>query len=123
MSLLDDKPLNWNNADLQMLRGVLIAAYPNRPATEDLANTANIEPGTFPLRDNMFATWTSLFDVMALQGKLRTLIEKAAEDKAVAGFHAVFKQMLALPGIRFRRRLYSSIREDHSSTATISATT
>jgi hypothetical protein len=98
MSLLDDNPLNWDNADLQKLLGAFIEAYPDSEAAKILAKAAGIEPGTFPIREDMLKTWTALIDAMARQGKLRTLVEKAAEDDQVAGWRAVFEGLLALPG-------------------------
>jgi V8-like Glu-specific endopeptidase len=94
MSFLDQHPLDFTRPEVLQLRDLFVLVY-NRPvAAEELAESAGIAPGTFPLHDNMRTTWTELTKVMALQGKLRTMVEKAVADPAIAAYKQRFQDML-----------------------------
>jgi len=94
MSFLDQPSVNWTLPEVTELRDLFVSAYLWRDSALDLANSASIVPGTFPLHDNMRTTWTKLMEVMAHQGKLRTMVEKAADDPTIAGYQVRFRDML-----------------------------
>src|SRR5690606_23758309 len=51
--------------------------------------------GTFPINlDNMRLIWTELLTVLAKQGKLRKLVERAAEDEEAGVYQIRFADML-----------------------------
>jgi S1-C subfamily serine protease len=91
---LDQHPLDFTRPEVPQLRDLFVLAYRRLPAAEELADKAGIVPGMFPLHDNMRTTWTELIKVMALQGKLRTMVEKAAEDPTIATYQQRFQDML-----------------------------
>jgi V8-like Glu-specific endopeptidase len=94
MSFLDQPGVDWTRPESTELRDLFVLAYPWRDSAVDLANSAGIAPGTFPIHDNMRTTWTKLMEVMARQGKLRTMVEKAAEDPTIVGYQVRFQNML-----------------------------
>lgn len=94
MSYLDEHPLDFTRPETPQLRDLFVLAYRRPTSAEELADEAGIVPGTFPLHDNMRTTWTELIKTMALQGKLRRLVELAAEDATVAAFQPRFREML-----------------------------
>lgn len=95
MSFLDQHPLDFTRPEVSQLRDLFLAAYRRRNAAEQLADLAGITLGTFPEENNMRLTWTELINVMALQGKLRKMVESAAADETVAAFQPQFQAMLA----------------------------
>jgi Trypsin-like peptidase domain/Effector-associated domain 1 len=94
MTFVDEVPQDWTSPELPELRDLLVLAYRRPTAAEQLADAADIVPGMFPLYDNMRTTWTELIKVMGGQKKLRTLVEKAAEDPAAAAYAPRFQEML-----------------------------
>lgn len=94
MSYLDQNPLDFTRSEVTHLRDLFVLAYRRREAAEELADYAGIEPGTFPLYDNMRTIFTELIKVMALQGKLRSMVEKAAHDPTISKYQPQFLEML-----------------------------
>jgi V8-like Glu-specific endopeptidase len=94
VSFLDEHPLNFSRPELPALRDLLVAAYPYEDAARELAEYAGIEVGTFPMHKNMRLTWTELIRVMSKQGKLRTMVERAAGDQTVSAYRGRFAEML-----------------------------
>ena len=94
MTFLDEVPQDWTRPELPELRDLLVLAYRRPTTAEQLADTADIVPGMFPLHDNMRSIWTELIKVMGNQGKLRALVENAAEDPAAAAYEPRFREML-----------------------------
>jgi S1-C subfamily serine protease len=94
MSYLDQYPLDFTRPEVPQLRDLFVLAYRRPVAAEELADSSGIEPGTFPLYDNMRTTFTELIKVMALQGRLRTMVEKAAEDPTIPTYQPRFLDML-----------------------------
>jgi V8-like Glu-specific endopeptidase len=92
--ILDEPALDWTRPEVIELRDSLVLAYGKPEAAEHLAQATGLAPGTFPLHDNMRVTWTELVRETASQGKLRTLVEKAAVDPAAAGFRERFADLL-----------------------------
>lgn len=80
MSYLDQHPLDWTRPEVSQLRDLFVLAYRRLASAEEIAESAGIVPGTFPIHSNMRITWTELTKVMALQGKLRTMVQAAAND-------------------------------------------
>jgi S1-C subfamily serine protease len=94
MTFLDEVPQDWSRPELVELRDLFVLAYRRPTAAEQLADQAGIVPGTFPVHDNMRMTWTELLREMGNQGKLRTLVTKAAGDPAAAAYQPRFDEML-----------------------------
>ena len=94
MSILDQPSVDWTCPKATELRDLFVSAYLWEDSAVDLANSAGIVPGTFQLHVNMRTTWTRLIEVMARQGKLRAMVEKAADDATIAGFEIRFQEML-----------------------------
>ena len=94
MSFLQDVPQDWTQPRLPALRDLFVQAYRRPAAAEDLADAAGIVPGTFPYYDNMRLTWTALIKVMGDQGRLTTLVERAAADPGAASYRSRFQEML-----------------------------
>ncbi len=81
MSFLDEHTLDLTRPEVPELRNLFVSAYPFLSGAQELAETAGIRPGMFPLQDNMRATWYELIKVMSRQGKLRRMVEIAAADE------------------------------------------
>jgi S1-C subfamily serine protease len=94
MTFLDDVPQDWTRLELPELRDLFVLAYRRPTAAEQLADTAGIVPGTFPLHDNMRMIWHELIQEMGNQGKLRAMVETAAKDPAAAAYAPRFQEML-----------------------------
>lgn len=94
VSFLDQHPLDFTRPEVSQLRDLFVAAYRRPAAAEELAESAGIVLGTYPLYDNMRTTWTELIKVMALQGKLRTMVAKAAQDPTTETYRQRFQEML-----------------------------
>ena len=94
MNFLDEAPLDWTRPELVQLRDLFVLAYKRLTAAEQLAESAGIVPGTFPIYDNMRTTWYALIQEMSNQGKLRSLVEKAAADPTIGAFQQRFAEML-----------------------------
>jgi hypothetical protein len=94
MSYLDQHPLDFTRPDVRQLRDLFVLAYGWPAAAKELSDVAGIASGTFPLHDNMRTTWTELIKVMALQGKLREMVVRAASDPTVAAYQQRFRDML-----------------------------
>lgn len=95
MALLDS-PLNWNDQTLEKLWSTLIVAYSSELKAKDLADMVGLTPGTFPIGSNMREIWKGLVEVLAAQGRLRALIERARDDPVVTQFRVVFTDALIL---------------------------
>jgi hypothetical protein len=95
MSFLDEVPLSLSRREVRELRDLFVLAYRRESAAEQLADSAGLVPGTFPLLDNMRLVWTELLRETANQGILRELVEEAAEDRAARAYQSRFKEMLA----------------------------
>jgi S1-C subfamily serine protease len=94
VNFLDEIPPDWTRPELSELRDVFVLAYARPRAAEQLAEAADIVPGTFPLYNDMRMTWRELIRVMGNQGKLRALVQKAASDPAAAAYAPRFREML-----------------------------
>src|SRR4029079_5241855 len=94
MSFLDDVPLDWARPEVQQLRDLFVLAYKHPYEAEQLTASAGIAPGTFPTQGNMRNIWREAIIEMSNQGRLRTLVEKAAADPTVAAFQPRFAEML-----------------------------
>ncbi|MAT42194.1 MAG: hypothetical protein CL609_07620 [Anaerolineaceae bacterium] len=93
MSFIDEHPLDWPRPEVPQLRDLFVRAYKREINAEGIADLAGIVPGTFPYHDNMRTTWTELMNVMALQGKLRKMVEVASNDPTTA-YQQRFAEML-----------------------------
>jgi Trypsin-like peptidase domain/Effector-associated domain 1 len=94
MTFLDKLPQDWSRPELNELRDLLVLAYPHSMDAEMLAMDVGLAPGTFPIQQNMRASWTALIVELGNQGKLRLLVEHAAEDPRVAAVHSRLEEML-----------------------------
>jgi S1-C subfamily serine protease len=94
MSFVDEPRQDWSRPELPALRDLLVLAYPTVSGARDLADTADLYPGTFPIEADLRAIWTQLIRVLGLQGQLRKLIEVAAADATTAGYNRSFREML-----------------------------
>jgi S1-C subfamily serine protease len=94
VSFLTDLPQDWTRPELPTLRDLFVMAYRRPTSAEHLADVAGIVPGTFPYRDTMRQTWTALVKVMGNQGKLPSLVERAAADPEAAAYRPRFQEML-----------------------------
>ncbi|MAT42192.1 MAG: hypothetical protein CL609_07610 [Anaerolineaceae bacterium] len=84
-NFLDNHPPDWTNPEeIQRLNEYLIGYANNKPdRLLHLAQLAGIANGTFPENDAIFKMSRELIEEMALQRKLRTLVEVAAEQDTV----------------------------------------
>ncbi|MEM7533228.1 MAG: trypsin-like peptidase domain-containing protein [Chloroflexota bacterium] len=94
MNFIDEHPLNFSRPEVIQLRDLFVSSYRRLRAAEQLADDAGIVAGTFPYRDDMRTTWTDLMNVMSLQGKLRTMIERAVQDPTTTRYHEQFRGFL-----------------------------
>jgi S1-C subfamily serine protease len=94
VNFLDEHPQDWTRPELPQLRDLFVLAYKRPSAAEELADSAGIVPGTFPMYPNMRTTWYELIRVMGDQGKLRAMVEKAAADPTTGAFQQRFAEML-----------------------------
>jgi S1-C subfamily serine protease len=94
-TFLDELPLDWTRPELRELRDLFVLAYRRPTAAEQLAESAAIVPGTFPFHPDMRSTWTELIKVMGDQGRLRPMVDAAADDPAAAAYQERFKEMLS----------------------------
>lgn len=94
MTFLDEAPLDLTRPEVAELRDLFVLAYRRPAAAEQLADAAGLVPGMFPLLDNMRLIWTELLRVLANQGRLRKLVEKAHVDPSVAAYQQRFGEML-----------------------------
>lgn len=94
MSFLDEVPLKWTHPEVQELRDLFVIAYRRPAEAEQLADSAGLVPGMFPLHDNMRLIWTALLAEMANQGKLRNLVTLASNDATKSAFQQRFAEML-----------------------------
>ena len=94
MSFLDKVPQDWTRPELPELRDLLVLAFRTPAAAEQIADEAGIVAGTFPNYPTVRSTWTALIKVLGDQGRLRSLVEKAAVDPTAAAYHTRFGDML-----------------------------
>src|SRR5262245_20549142 len=94
MSFLDEASQDWSRPELPTLRDLFVLAFRRLSVVEQLANEAGIVPGTFPIANNLRSTWTQLIEVMGDQGRLRSLVEKAAHDATISAYSQRFREML-----------------------------
>ena len=95
---LDDHPQDWENPEYEELRNLLVdcAGSDGMTFLKNLADSAGITSGTFPERTNdLRTTCTALIKEMGRQGKLRDLVEKAAEEPT--RYTEQFAKMLEQP--------------------------
>jgi S1-C subfamily serine protease len=95
MTFLEAVPQDWSTPELRELRDLFVLAYRRPTVAEQVAEAAGIVPGTFPHYADLRTTWTELIKVMGNQGRLRTLVEAAANDPAAAAYRMRFNEMLS----------------------------
>ena len=95
MTFLDEVPQDWSRPELRELRDLFVLAYRRPTVVEQVADAAGIVAGTFPHYPDLRTTWTELIKVMADQGRLRPLVETAAQDPAAAAYRPRFAEMLS----------------------------
>jgi V8-like Glu-specific endopeptidase len=95
MNFLDRVPLDYSRPEVNELRDLFVLAYRRQEAAEQLADSAGLVPGMFPLHSNLRLIWTDLLTVMANQGRLRVLVKKASEDPTASAYQERFRDMLS----------------------------
>lgn len=94
MSFLDVVPQRWSDPELPALRDLCVLAFGTVTRARELAEAAEIHPGTFPEGRNARAVWTALLKELGNQGKLRHLVRLAAEDPEASAYREGFLDML-----------------------------
>ncbi|MBH0775007.1 trypsin-like serine peptidase [Nocardia bovistercoris] len=93
-NFLDRLPVAWSTPEPPELRDLLVVGFRRVEALESLAEEAGIVPGTFPFAYDVRSTCHKLIETMASQGKLRTLVENAAQSPLAGAFKDRFREML-----------------------------
>jgi hypothetical protein len=94
MSYLDDVPQVWARPELPALRDLCVSAFRSVDEAETLADEAGLAPGTFPAGRNARAVWTALIKELGRQGRLRALVQLAAQDPSARSYGPRFEEML-----------------------------
>ncbi len=93
-NFLDQPVQDWSKPQLPELRDILVLAFRRIGALEALAADASILEGTFPISHDVRSTCYELIRTMGDQGKLRLLVEKAAQAPTAAAYHGRIREML-----------------------------
>ncbi len=95
VSFLDQPTVDFSRRDVRALWDLLVLAYGDPTIARQKATAAGLVPGTWPGHPQLRATWHDAIEVLALQGKLRRLVELAAEDPEIVGFQDRFRDFLS----------------------------
>ena len=95
MSFLDQPTVSFTKREVRELWDLLVLAYDDPTVARQKAYAADMVPGTWPSHPQLRTTWHDAIQVLALQGKLRGLVERAAKDPEVAAFLDRFRDFLS----------------------------
>jgi len=102
-NFLDEHPQDWTNPEYLELQKLLVFLAKDSGGSnflKNLADLAGIEAGLFPERGNLDSTSNALVKEMGKEGRLRKLVEAAANQNTV--HQQRLSEMLTLPA---RKRL------------------
>ncbi|HAA56310.1 MAG TPA: hypothetical protein DCE42_16215, partial [Myxococcales bacterium] len=95
MSFLDDLPLDWTKAETRELHRILSAAFSTQKSVKQITEKAGLPPEDLPFAaDTVRELWHETMNTLRKRDQLRTLLEKAVEDRNAKSYHEPLQRML-----------------------------